>query len=189
MKFDLFVNLFDEARRPYRTVVDELLAVTQQVEELGFDTIWTGEHHFGGEGYDIQPNPIMNLLYLAQHTERIRLGIAAVVLPAWHPLRLAEDLAILDHLSNGRVEVGIARGITDRELSNLNSTRVERRFGQASRQMFKETLDIVRASWTEESLQWDGQYYTFPAGASPTATRRGIRATRNGDPRRASTSA
>jgi len=162
MKFDLFVNLIDTERRVYRTVIDDLLTVTQQIEELGFDTIWTGEHHFGGEGYDIQPNPLMNLLFLSQHTERIRLGIAALVLPAWHPLRLAEDVAVLDQLTDGRVEVGIARGITDRELSNLSRYRVERRFGQASRALFKETLDIVRKAWTEEALQWDGQHYTFP---------------------------
>ena len=105
---------------PYNQILTELSEQTQAVEQAGFNGVWLGEHHFGGEGYDCIPNPLMILSHLAAQTTTIRLGLAAVIVPQWHPLRIAEDVALLDQLSGGRVECGVGRGIFPRELTNLN---------------------------------------------------------------------
>jgi alkanesulfonate monooxygenase SsuD/methylene tetrahydromethanopterin reductase-like flavin-dependent oxidoreductase (luciferase family) len=162
VQFDYFYNMYDVERRPYGQVLADAVAQTVRAEELGFSTVWTGEHHFGGEGYDIQPNPILTLMLLASHTSTIRLGLAAVILPGWHPLRLAEDLAVLDHVSGGRLDCGVGRGITNREMSNLSSFDVDRRYPQGNAEIFLETLDILRKAWTEDPFTWEGTYYSFP---------------------------
>jgi alkanesulfonate monooxygenase SsuD/methylene tetrahydromethanopterin reductase-like flavin-dependent oxidoreductase (luciferase family) len=162
MQFDYFFNMFNLDGQPYRKVLDDALMQTVTAEELGFTTVWTGEHHFGGEGYDVQPNPILTCAFLAARTSRIRLGLAAVILPEWHPLRLAEDIAVLDHICDGRLDCGVGRGITNRELSNLNRLDIDRRFPQANWDIFVETLAILRRAWTEDPFTWNGKYYGYP---------------------------
>jgi hypothetical protein len=84
------------------------IALAEQAEPLGFESFWIAEHHFGG--YDVSPNTLQLLTYLAAKTKHVRLGSSVVVLP-WHdPLRVAEELSVLDHLSNGRLLFGIGRG-------------------------------------------------------------------------------
>jgi alkanesulfonate monooxygenase SsuD/methylene tetrahydromethanopterin reductase-like flavin-dependent oxidoreductase (luciferase family) len=162
VRFDYFFNMYDVERRPYGEVLADAVAQTVRAEELGFSTVWTGEHHFGGEGYDIQPNPILTSMLLASKTSTIRIGLAAVILPGWHPLRLAEDLAVLDHVSGGRLDCGVGRGITNREMSNLSAFDVDRRFPEANAEIFLETLQILRKAWTEDPFTWEGKYYRFP---------------------------
>lgn len=162
MQFDYFFNMYDAARRPYGEVLADAVGQAVRAEQLGFATVWAGEHHFGGEGYDIQPNPILTLMLLASKTSAVRLGLAAVILPNWHPLRLAEDLAVLDHVSGGRLDCGVGRGITDREISNLSPFDVDRRFPEANIEIFLESLQILRKAWTEDPFTWKGKYYTFP---------------------------
>jgi alkanesulfonate monooxygenase SsuD/methylene tetrahydromethanopterin reductase-like flavin-dependent oxidoreductase (luciferase family) len=100
--------------------------------------------------------------YLAAATERIRIGLAAVILPNWHPLRLAEDIAALDVLSNGRVECGVGRGIANREIANLNGFGADRRDSDRNWAYFLECVDIMRAAWTNDSFTWKGEFFTFP---------------------------
>jgi alkanesulfonate monooxygenase SsuD/methylene tetrahydromethanopterin reductase-like flavin-dependent oxidoreductase (luciferase family) len=95
-------------------------------------------------------------------TERIRIGLAAAIIPNWHPLRLAEDVAALDVLSNGRVECGLGRGITNRELANLNGHGADRRDPDRNWAYFLEGLDIMKAAWTNDSFTWKGEFFTFP---------------------------
>ena len=78
---------------PYRRLLTDLVEETRAVEEAGYHAVWLGEHHFGGEGFDIIPNPITIAANLAAETSRIRLGLAAVIVTQWHPLRIAEDIA------------------------------------------------------------------------------------------------
>ena len=73
-------------------------------DEAGFTTIWIGEQHF----WIAAPNPVLINTHLATHTKRLRVGQSACVLPDWHPIRLAEDLALLDNMTRGRLDVGIA---------------------------------------------------------------------------------
>ena len=74
------------------------------------------EHHFEIEGYHVTPNPLMLNVYLAQHTKRLRQGQMGLVLPNWNPLRLAEDIAMADHLTGGRLDIGLSRGYQPRSV-------------------------------------------------------------------------
>jgi len=132
-------------------------------EQAGFNEVWLAEHHFGAEGWDVAPNPVMLGLDLAAATSRIRIGLGAVILPNWHPLRLAEDIALLDHMSGGRVECAVGRGITNRELANLNLHGADRRDNDRNWAFFLEALELMKAAWTEDALTWDGEFFQLPA--------------------------
>ena len=92
-------------------LLDNLRQQTILAEQLGFEAMWLGEHHFGPYGVGDIPNPILLGADLAARTSRIRIGQMANIAPWWHPIRLAEDLAILDNLSGGRADVGFGRGV------------------------------------------------------------------------------
>src|SRR5215472_11529971 len=126
MRLGYFFTMHSFDGASHADMVDFALEQTLAVEEAGFNTVWMGEHHFGGEGFDVHPNPVLTSAYFAAKTSMIRLGLAAVIAPEWHPLRLAEDIAALDQLSGGRVDCGVGRGITSRELSNLNLLNPDR---------------------------------------------------------------
>ncbi|MEA2376211.1 MAG: hypothetical protein QOD13_118 [Thermoleophilaceae bacterium] len=162
MQFGYFFTMYSLNGESYADVLKRSIDEVTYCERAGFDAIWMGEHHFGGEGYDIHPNPLMTGAYLAAVTERIRIGLAAAIIPNWHPLRLAEDVAALDVLSNGRVECGLGRGITNRELANLNGHGADRRDPDRNWAYFLEGLDIMKAAWTNDSFTWKGEFFTFP---------------------------
>jgi alkanesulfonate monooxygenase SsuD/methylene tetrahydromethanopterin reductase-like flavin-dependent oxidoreductase (luciferase family) len=104
-------------------------------EELGFDSIWITEHHFSD--YSVSPNPLMYLAYLAGKTKRMRLGTQVIVVP-WHdPVRLAEHIAVLDHVSGGRAILGFGRGLARIEYEGF---RIDQ--GQA-RELFDEIVELV----------------------------------------------
>src|SRR5205814_10194926 len=84
--------------------------VAQLMDDLGYHALWTAEHHFQHEGYECFPNPIQLTLWLATQTRRLKLGCAFNVLPMWHPIRLAEDYAMADIVTDGRVIMGVGRG-------------------------------------------------------------------------------
>ena len=162
MKFGFFSVLDNpDLQIPYHQILNELSEQTRAVEQAGFDGIWLGEHHFGGEGFDCIPNPLMILSHLAAQTTTIRLGLAALIVPQWHPLRIAEDVAMLDQLSGGRVECGVGRGIFPRELTNLN-IEADRRNEDKNWRVFLETVEIMKKAWTEDPFTWDGEFHKFP---------------------------
>ncbi|MDH3296056.1 MAG: LLM class flavin-dependent oxidoreductase, partial [Acidimicrobiia bacterium] len=116
MHFGYFLNHNNlGGSKPFHQVVAEGREIARYCDGHGWDSIWTTEHHFGHEGLEVCPNPILMSCDLAAHTERIRIGQAANIITFHHPIRLAEDLAMLDHLSGGRLEVGVGRGIYPRE--------------------------------------------------------------------------
>src|SRR5262245_12199917 len=111
MRFSIFHN-FDAIGRwhDYHTVMAEVVEIARLAERAGFWSIWYPEQHFRLEGNEAVPNPVLQSAWTAAHTSRIRIGQAANIVTQWHPIRLAEDLAVLDHMSNGRIEVGVGRG-------------------------------------------------------------------------------
>ena len=113
MRFDVFTTVAASAGEATGAVgvLDNLRQQTILAEELGFETMWPGEHHFGPYGVGDLPNPILLGADLAARTSKIRIGQMANIAPWWHPIRLAEDLAILDNMTLGRVDVGFGRGI------------------------------------------------------------------------------
>jgi alkanesulfonate monooxygenase SsuD/methylene tetrahydromethanopterin reductase-like flavin-dependent oxidoreductase (luciferase family) len=156
-------------RLPYAEVLDNFVEQTLLCESKGYSIVWSGEHHFGHEGVDIHPNPIVTGSYLAALTSKIRIGFAGLILPQWHPLRAAEDVALLDQLSGGRVECGVGRGIAVRELVNLNRD-ADRRNHRRNWELFRESVDIMRRAWTEDPFTYDGLFYRIPEHGVPDHT-------------------
>jgi alkanesulfonate monooxygenase SsuD/methylene tetrahydromethanopterin reductase-like flavin-dependent oxidoreductase (luciferase family) len=126
----------------------------------GFDTLWLAEHHFQREGYGGIPNIPMLGLYLAQVTERLNFGGFFNSVPAWHPLRLAEDFAAADILTGGRVRFGIGRGYIAREVETLGAPLLD---DAANRELFEEQVEIILKAWNDPSFSHHGKHYTLPA--------------------------
>ena len=142
--------------------LDNLRQQTVLAEELGFEAIWLGEHHFTPVGVGDLPNPILLGADLAARTSRIRIGQMANIATWWHPIRLAEDLAMLDNMSGGRLEVGFGRGIWPYEGPQFHPNADPRKDAE-NRELFQETVEIVRKIWSEQYFDHHGANYTFPA--------------------------
>jgi alkanesulfonate monooxygenase SsuD/methylene tetrahydromethanopterin reductase-like flavin-dependent oxidoreductase (luciferase family) len=171
VQFDyLFTMDNPDNARPYRELLDMATEQIVHLDESGFGTLWQGEHHFGGEGFEINPNPILSGAYVAGITKNLRIGTGAVTAPFWHPLRLAEDLALLDQLSKGRLDIGVARGIQRREATNFNLAG-DRADEQKNWRFFLEQMDILKLAWTQEAFSYQGEFWTFPhPGVKDSAT-------------------
>lgn len=162
MRFSIFHNLGAPGRLgEYRQVVQEAREFARAAEAAGFWSIWYTEHHFGHEAIEITPNPILMGADIAARTSTIRIGQAANIITFWHPLRLAEDLALLDQLSGGRLEVGLGRGLYGREALNLNA-QADPRNEAKNRALFQETYEILLRAWTEPFFAHKGPFYEFP---------------------------
>ena len=139
-----------------------------EAEQLGFDTMWFTEHHFQHEGYEVTPNLILLGAYLAGITQRLRFGQMFNVVPQWHPLRLAEDFAMADILSGGRMVFGVGRGTVPREAETLGamvasgdnelSVEADRR----NRELFEEGMTVIKTAWNNERFNHSGKHFTFP---------------------------
>ena len=143
------------------TVFDKTEAIVLKMEELGYDTFWSAEHHFQLEGYECIPNLLMMYVHLAHLTKNLKFGCGFNVNPMWHPLRLAEDYATADILTEGRVIFGVGRGYHSREVDTFGapSTITDT---DANRELFEEQTDIIMKAFNEESFSYKGKYYTLP---------------------------
>ena len=151
MRFGFFDQLplpdgFTERQR-YK----DILAQIDLADTLGFDTAWLGEIHFIRQ-FSILSDPLMTLAAAAQRTRRIRLGTAVTLLPLHSPIKIAEEAAICDILSDGRLEFGVGRGIA-RHYPSYGIPPEE------SRGRFDEALDFILAAWTNETFSFDGRYF------------------------------
>ena len=164
MKFAAFTTVAASAGEATDAVglLDNLRQQAILAEELGFEAIWLGEHHFGPYPVGDIPNPILLGADLAARTSRIRIGQMANIAPWWHPIRLAEDLAILDNMTGGRVEVGFGRGIWPYEGPQFH-LNADPRKDRENRELFRETVELVREIWTNEYFSHQGANYRFPA--------------------------
>ena len=167
MKFAAFTTVAGSAGEAANAeqLMDNLRQQTILAEELGFEAMWLGEHHFGPYGVGDLPNPILLGADLAARTSRIRIGQMANIAPWWHPIRLAEDLATLDNMTRGRVEVGFGRGIWPYEGPQFHPN-ADPRMDAENRALFQETVEIVREIWTNEYFSHHGTNYSFPAGGT-----------------------
>jgi alkanesulfonate monooxygenase SsuD/methylene tetrahydromethanopterin reductase-like flavin-dependent oxidoreductase (luciferase family) len=123
-----------------------------EADRLGFDTVWLAEVHFAPH-FSTMPAPMMLLAAIAERTERLRLGLAVNLLPLHHPMRLAEETAMLDVLSGGRVEFGAGRGAFQLNYRGYGVPMPE------SRGLFEEGLEMVQAAWTQQRLTFHGKHY------------------------------
>ena len=162
MKFGYFANSNDRhLAKGFSQVLADTAELARYLDDTGWQSIWFTEHHFGFEGFEVCPNPVMMSTWAANHTKTIRIGQAANIITYWHPLRFAEDLAMLDHMSGGRVECGVGRGIYGREALQLNKTADTRNPAQNFR-IFNESLDIIRRAWSSEFFEFDGEFFRYP---------------------------
>ena len=136
------------------------LDIAQHMDRLGYDEFWMAEHHFQPEGYECIPNLLMLNLYLATHTQRLKFGCGFNISPMWHPLRLAEDFATADILTQGRVIFGVGRGYHTREVETFGSPMLD---GNANRELFEEQVEIILTAFKEDSFSYEGKYYQIPA--------------------------
>ena len=150
----------DELANPLDTA--ERLAV--EMDDLGYDTLWLAEHHFQREGYECIPNILLLATHLAARTERLRFGCGFNIVPMWHPIRLAEDYAMADILTRGRVRFGVGRGYHSRELEVVGQSGLD---PAAARDRFEEQVEVIMAALKERSFRHRGTYYQLPPDGVP----------------------
>jgi alkanesulfonate monooxygenase SsuD/methylene tetrahydromethanopterin reductase-like flavin-dependent oxidoreductase (luciferase family) len=133
--------------------------VAQVMDDLGYHALWTAEHHFQREGYEVFPNLVQLGLWLATQTRRLKLGCAFNVLPMWHPVRLAEDYAMADIVTHGRVIMGVGRGYHSREVESFGAPVLD---AAANRELFEEQMEVLLKCFNETSFSHRGKHYTIP---------------------------
>ena len=134
-------------------------AVAKKLDEIGFDTLWLAEHHFQHEGYECIPNILMCAVHLAHITRSLKIGCGFNIAPMWHPLRLAEDFATADILTEGRTVFGVGRGYHTREVETFGAPMQDQ---AANRDLFEEQVEIMFKAFNEESFRHEGSHYTLP---------------------------
>ena len=153
MQFMWFSHLpWPEGTEPAQ-VFEETTEQIQYAEELGFASAWIAEHHFSR--YGLGSSGLVLAAKIAALTKRIRLGTAVLVPPLHHPIRLAEDIAMLDQVSGGRVEIGFGRGSSGYEYAGYSVSAGE------SQARFQETIKIVKGLWSTPDFGYQGQIYNF----------------------------
>jgi alkanesulfonate monooxygenase SsuD/methylene tetrahydromethanopterin reductase-like flavin-dependent oxidoreductase (luciferase family) len=153
----------------YQQMLDELRKLAVFADDAGFDVLATTEHHFHSEGYETSVAPLLIYADLAARTERIKFSPLGLVLPSWDPIRAAEELAVLDHLTKGRIYAGFARGYQDRWVNVLGqqyhvtgAPMDGSSIDNHNRKVYEETVKVIKKAWTEEAWDYDGEYYKVP---------------------------
>lgn len=154
MQFGLFMEWANRGRRPWREMFEEGIREAVAAEEAGFDFILLAEHHFSN--YSEDPAPLIAALEIARATSRIRIGTGVAVLPEWQPLRLAEEMAVVDQLSGGRFIAGIGRGFVPFEQERFAVPAAD------SRAVFDESLEVLLQAWTATDFTFEGRHVRVP---------------------------
>ena len=137
----------------------KVVSYAKCMDERGYNTFWMAEHHFQPEGTELIPNLLMMAMHLCGVTKNIRIGCGFNVVPMWHPLRLAEDYAMADVLTGGRVIFGVARGYHTREVESFGAPLTDQ---NANREMFEEGVDILFKAFEGKPFSHKGKFYTIP---------------------------
>ena len=162
MKFGYFCNTTNWKHKQFNQLLEEAREISVFCDENNWDSIWFTEHHFNHEGMESCTNPLMMGTDVAARTKKIKIGQACNVITFHNPIRLAEDIAFLEQLSEGRVEVGIGRGVYGREAINMNK-EADLKDQAKNFRLFEETLSIMKKAWTEKFFNHKGEFYTYPA--------------------------
>ena len=160
MKFSLFIHMervsaADDQKRLY----EEMIELCRIADEGGMHAIWTGEHH--GMNFTIAPNPFLNLIDIARRTKNVRLGTGTVVAPFWHPIKLAGEAAMTDLITDGRLDLGIARGAYSFEYERL----VPGLDAWGAGQRMRELIPAIQKLW-EGDYEHEGEFWQFPKTTS-----------------------
>lgn len=153
MQFGMLHLFENPIHKTEHQIVKEQLDLMQAAEDLGFDSIWPAEHHFTEYGYCA--STALMLAPIARVTKRIRLGTGVVVLPFHNPIRVAEEFALLDLMSDGRLDFGVGRGYQPIEYKGFQVDQSK------SRTMFKEELEIILQAWTTGKVNYHGEHFHY----------------------------
>ena len=165
------------ATRPelYQKMLKELTELVKLADDLGYDSVSFTNIIFISRASSFPTIPCCSIS-IAMQTKRIRVGQLGIVLPAANPIRVAEDIAMLDHMTNGRACAGFARGYQRRwvdvmaqQTHGVSGTLPHQHdeIDQVNREAFEENWQIIKKCWTEEMLTFDGKFWKIPAGATP----------------------
>jgi alkanesulfonate monooxygenase SsuD/methylene tetrahydromethanopterin reductase-like flavin-dependent oxidoreductase (luciferase family) len=154
MRFSTFYFFQAPPGHRHADIIGRELEQIEWTEELGFDQIWLTEHHFIDYGLSVDPATLAAAA--ASRTRRIRIGLAAAILPFHDPIRLAEQMALVDIISGGRLDVGVGRGNRPAEFAGYRVPQVE------ARERFDEAVEIMLRAWTEERFSHEGRFFRIP---------------------------
>jgi len=141
------------------TALEKAQSMAVLMDGVGYNAFWMAEHHFQREGTECIPNVLLMALHLTHVTKNLKIGCGFNITPMWHPLRLAEDYAMADILSNGRVIFGLGRGYHTREVETFGSPLIDQ---AANRELYEEQTEIIFKAFNEESFSHQGKHYTLP---------------------------
>ena len=141
------------SERSFAALYRDSLEQVELAEALGFDSIWLTEHHFTDDGY--LPAMLPAAAAIAARTKRVTIGTFVLLAPFQHPLKLAEDAAVVDVISNGRLRLGLGQGYRQEEFDGFGVPRAER-LGRTL-----ETIAILKLAWTGKRFSFDGKYFRF----------------------------
>ena len=150
-------GLIYEMQRPTlddHAVIEETIEQCVLADEVGWDCVWFVEHHFL-TGFSMSPCPEVIFGALSRITKRIRLGFGVVILPYHHPVRIAERVAMVDHLSGGRVEFGTGRSAAYEQTGMGIDPRL-------TRDMWEESLTMIPKIWGSDVFEWEGRFWNVP---------------------------
>ncbi|MBA3038117.1 MAG: LLM class flavin-dependent oxidoreductase [Alphaproteobacteria bacterium] len=160
MKFSLFVHMERlDASQNHKSLYEEFVQLCEIADKGGMHAIWTGEHH--GMDFTIAPNPFVTIADLARRTTNVRLGTGTVIAPFWHPIKLAGEAAMTDIITDGRLDLGIARGAYNFEYERLMPGLDAWGAGQRMREL----IPAVKGVW-EGDYAHDGEFWKFPETTS-----------------------
>ncbi len=160
----------------YQRMLRDVSEQARLADDLGYDSISFTEHHFHIEGFELSNNSVMLDLFVGMQTERIRVGQLGIVLPANNPIRIAEDIAMLDRMTGGRANAGFARGYQRRWVDVMAQQthgisgalpHQHDEIDAANREAFEECFHIIRQAWSDELLSFEGKYWRIPPGPTP----------------------
>ncbi|WP_458413493.1 LLM class flavin-dependent oxidoreductase [Schinkia sp. CFF1] len=137
----------------YERAYGEMLEQIQYGEELGFESVWLAEHHFSA--YGTMPSPQVAAAAISQITEKMDIGLGVSILNFDNPVRIAEDYAMVDQLSKGRLKFGAGRGYQPSEAKGLNIS-LER-----TRERYWEYVEIIQGLWNNDTFSYNGEFYQF----------------------------
>ena len=154
MDVGTFLLMQSPTARPSEEVYARALEQAQAAESLGFRNTWLGEHHFSTYGY--LSRPVQLATYIAAKTTKLRVGTAVIVVPLHHPLLIAEEVAMLDILSGGRLDIGLGRGYQRYEFERLGLQL------DTSGERWNESIDVLLRAFAGEPFSYDGKIFKIP---------------------------
>ncbi len=154
INFGTFLLMQSPSARSSQEIYTRALDIAQAAESLGFGNVWLAEHHFSTYGYLSRPAQLAT--YIAAKTTRLRVGTAVIVVPLHHPLIVAEEIATLDLLAGGRVDIGLGRGYQHYEFERLGLEL------DTSRQRWEESVDVILKAFQGEPFTYDGKLFKIP---------------------------